>query len=596
MDAEHTAVAAVRQFSQFARARLSRSLSPLILPLIISWLPLVCVVLLGLVVLYMTFVPQLPTEPGLTLRHWTELARPFVLKRVIPNTLIVGICTVLVTIFFAGPMAWLLNRTTLPLRNFFMASIAIVVIVPGFVKAMGWIILINERIGLVNKAIAAFLGWASVPLSLENPYGMAWVMGLSLTPTMFFLISGPMRALDPSLEEAAGVSGANRWWTFLRVSMPLVWPAILGGAIYNFMTAISIFEIPAMLGAAGGKAPVLSAELFYAVRPSESAGDISYGVAGVYGALIAIPSLGALYCYHRVMTKAHRYGVITGKGYRPREVDLGRFKYLGLGFVILYLMLAVVFPMLVLVWMSLLPIMQMPSMDALSKISLLNYRPDFFLALIGGAEVIWNTVMLVLSVPLVAVFFSVVISWVVVRTRVRGRRAMDTIAILPHAIPGLAFAFALFIVALLAEVWFEQVTLLGTVTIIVFANVLNRLAYGTRITNAALLQVHSELEESARVCGARTDVAIWRVLVPLIKPSLVFGALWTAMLTFREVSMALFLSGPENQVLSVSVWRTWEAGDMGQSAAAAVVMVGITGLLLLITLTVTGGRLSAPRE
>ena len=241
--------------------RLNRILGPHILPLFLSWIALSSVIALTIFVLYMTFVPGLPFDPGLTLDHWTDLADSYLVLEVIPNTLIVGVGTVLVTVFFAGPLAWLLNRTSLPFRNVFMALIATVIVVPGFVKALGWIMLINEHIGLINNGLAALLGVDRIPMNLNNPYGMAWVMGLALTPSMFFLISGPMRALDPSLEEAAGISGASRWWTFVGISLPLVWPAILGGAIYNVMTAISLFEIPAMLGGASGKAPVLASEL-----------------------------------------------------------------------------------------------------------------------------------------------------------------------------------------------------------------------------------------------------------------------------------------------------------------------------------------------
>ncbi|MEE9144898.1 MAG: hypothetical protein V3U06_09050, partial [Candidatus Binatia bacterium] len=178
------------------------------LPLICSWLILSVVVVLVLFVLYMTFVPGLPTEPGFTLEHWTGIVNSHMVTEVLPNTLIVGFGTILVVTFFALPLAWLLNRTSLPFRDTFIALMAVVVIVPGFIKAMGWVMLLNERIGIVNKGLEALLGLETVPLTvMNNPYGMAWVMGLMLTPTMFFLISGPMRALDPSLEEAASVSG-----------------------------------------------------------------------------------------------------------------------------------------------------------------------------------------------------------------------------------------------------------------------------------------------------------------------------------------------------------------------------------------------------
>lgn len=346
-----------------------------------------------------------------------------------------------------------------------------------------------------------------------------------------------------------------------------------------------------MLGAAGGQAPVLATELFYAVRPATGESTmISYGAAGVYGVVIAVPCLAALYFYHRALDKAYRYSVITAKGYRPREQELGGWKYAALAFVGVYILLAAVMPMLVIGWMSLFPFVRMPSWEAWSKASLSNYDPEYFFAILGGTQVIWNTFMLVVSVPALVLLFSVMISWVVVRTRLPLRRLMDSIAILPHAVPGLAFAFALFIVALLLDIWVPWLPLRGTIGLIAIAHLMERVTYATRITNAALLQIQQELEESARVCGARTLTTIWRVLVPLVKPSLVFAGLWTTLLTFREVSMALFLAGPRNQVLSVGVWLAWEAGNIGPASAGAVVMVGIIGVFLLIALALTGGR------
>lgn len=562
---------------------------------VLALIPLTAIVLLILFVMYMTFVPGLPTEPGWTLANWTQAVRPYVLNTVIPNTIIVGVGTTLIALFFACPLAFLLNRTAMPGRNLFIAMIAATVIIPGFIKAMGWIMLVNERIGMINKWVAALLGIDRLHVNLDNPYGMAWIMGLMLTPTLFFLISGSMRSLDPSMEDAAGVSGANKFWVFMRVSLPLVWPGILGGAIYIFMTAISIFDVPAMLGAAGGKAPVLSSELFYAVRPTiPEAGELRYGAAGVYAALIAAPSLVALYYYHQVLAKAHNYAVITGKGYRPRDVDLGRFKWFGVGFVMTYLLLAMLLPLLVLLWISLLPLIQMPSAAAFAKISLVNYR-DFW-AELSGLYVIRNTIYLVLSVSVISLLFSFMISWVVVRTTLPGRQAMDTIAMIPHAFPGIAFAFALLMIGIFASRWTPWLPVAGTVGVIVFAEVLNRISYTTRITNAALLQVAPELEHCARVCGAGNIPTMARVVAPLIGPSLLFAALWTALLTFREVSVALMLTQTNNTVMSVAVWRLWTHGHMGQAAAAAMVMTGVMGLALLMCLMVTRGQLMQHRQ
>ncbi len=578
--------------------RLKETLGPMSithgLPLVCSWLILSFIVALLLFVFYMTFVPGLPTEPGLTLKHWVNIAHSHMLTEVVPNTVIVGFGAVLVSTCFSLPLAWLLNRTSLPFRNTFITMMAMVVIVPGFITAMGWIMLVNDRIGLVNKAIGGLIGLETVPLTVvNNPFGIAWVLGLVLTPTMFFLISGPMRTLDPTLEEAAAVAGLNQWRTLLRVSSPLMWPATLAGMIYTFMTAISIFEVPAMLGAASGKVPVLSTELFYAVRPGgNDLADIAYGAAGVYGTLIAVPSIVALYFYLRVLTRAKRYEVITGKAYRPRDMDLGSYQWLGLGFVLLYLSLAVVLPMTVLAWSSLLPYLMMPSFEALSKVNLSNY--DDLLINLGGISVVRNTLVLMVSVSLLVLFFSFMISWLVVRAKVRLHKLMDVIAMLPHAIPGLAFAFALVMLGIVASLWFPNLPLAGTLGIIMVANVINRLSYGTRITNAALVQVQQELEECAQLCGARNATIMWRIIVPLVKPSLVYAGLWTAMLTFREVSMALMLSESHNRVLSISIWGLWQTGNLGIAAAGAVVMVLTMGVLMVFTLRFAGS--SAVRQ
>jgi len=237
------------QASQALKRAIGRGQFANLIPLGSSWLILLLIVSLVLFVFYMTFVPGIPTEPGWTLAHWANVTGPHMLTEVLPNTVAVGVGTTLVATFFAVPLAWLLNRTSLPYRGTLMTLVAVSSIVPSFLQAMGWIMLLNERIGIINRAVASLLDIQTVSVSVtENPWGSAWVMGLSLTATMFFLISGPMRTLDPALEEAAAVAGNSAWTTTWRVTLPLIWPAILAGIIYVFMIAISLFEVPALLG------------------------------------------------------------------------------------------------------------------------------------------------------------------------------------------------------------------------------------------------------------------------------------------------------------------------------------------------------------
>ena len=436
-------------------------------------IPLILVVGLALLVFYTTFVPQLPTTLRFTLDHWTSLANSSLWSRVIPNTLIVGFGAVAVTLFFAAPMAWLIIRTTIPFRNALLTCIALVMVLPPFVKSMGWVLMLNERIGIINKIMVALLPIDSFPVSLNNVWGIAWVMGLTLVPSTFFLIAGPMRQMDPALEEASAICGVSRYKTLRYVSLPLVWPAVIASGIFTFMTAISLFEVPAIVMGLGGGTPLLATEMFFAVY-SESGTAIRYGAAGVYGVLMMVPCLVGLYFYFKVIDKGHRYSVVTGKGYRPRDVDIGAWKWPALAFIGFFLLCAAILPFLWLVWISLASF-RLPGIEALAHLNFRYYQPDYIVSAFGGWPVILNTLMLIVATCIGVIFFSVMISWVVVRTKLRVRRAMDAAAMLPHAIPGLAFAFALFIAALTLEIW-SGMLLVGTLTIRVVANVLDHLS------------------------------------------------------------------------------------------------------------------------
>jgi iron(III) transport system permease protein len=556
-------------------------------PLVAAWLPLGLIVGLLAFTLVMTFIPGLPTDGGWTLDNWANLGSPYFFARVLPNTVVLGVVSTVIAGLFGFPIAWLVNRTDMPFRRGFATLMALIVVVPGYAAAMGWILLVDQHIGLFNFALSALFHVGSVPLTISNNLlGIGWVMGLILVPAVFFLLAGPMRALDPALEEAARMSGAGPWEIFLRVDLPLMRPALLGALIYTFISSVSIFEVPALLGAASGKVPVLATALFYAVRPAgPQTGSFAYGVAGVYGLVLIVPCLLAMSFYLRLLDRAERYAVIGGKAYRPHDVKLGRSQWPAVLFVGFYVSLALLLPLLVLVWASLLPVLQLPSTALLAKLTFQNYAG--LLVALGGTRVLSNTVTLVLVVSALVTFFSLMISWVVVRTRLRQRKVLDVLSMLPHAVPGLAFAFAFAMLGILAARWLPWLPLGGTLVFIVLCDLIQRLPYGTRLSNAALIQVQRELEEAAEMSGANTVTTMRRVLFPLIRPSIVYLAVWTALLTLQEVSMALFLSGPQNIVLSVSIFQLWNDGNLEPAAAGTVVLTillaGATWIVLRLT-------------
>jgi iron(III) transport system permease protein len=417
---------------------------------------------------------------------------------------------------------------------------------------------------------------------------MAWVLGLSLTPSVFFMVSGAMRSLNSELSEAAAVARISPLRTLMQIELPMLWPAILGAGLYTFMTSIAIFEVPALLGGAGGTLGVLSTELFYAVQPIAPVPEIDYGAAGVYGSLIMIPSFFAMYFYLRAISRYHEYAVVTGRGYASRLTDMGRAKSLGVGFVGLYLALALALPILVLIWGSLQITIRPPSVRALSNLTLRNYAQ--FLPSMGGWRPLVNTIVLMIVVPTGVMFVSFMISWLVIRTKLRFRGTIDMTAFSSHAIPAIAIAFDLYLAALCAGRW---IPLTGTLFIIGLAHALMLLAPATRITNAALLQIHPQLAEAAQICRANETVSMFRVIAPLVRSSLVYGAVWTALLSAREVTTALFLRGNENVVFSVAVWQLWQSGSRALAAPAALLLIAIIAAFAVITMTLAkrlGGR------
>jgi iron(III) transport system permease protein len=561
-----------------------RALGPFAGPAVVSWLALICVVGVAVFMLYMTFVATLPTSPEYTLRHWAAFFRPYVLTTVVPNTIVVAVTTVVVAAGFAVPLAWLLNATSLPLARFYSMLIAAKIAIPGFITAMGWTLIINPRSGLLNQWLGGLVGQPSVPFDVQNPVGMGWVMGLVLTSPLFLLLSGPVRSLGSGFLEASAVAGASGPQRLRYIVLPLMWPAVLGGMIYTGMSALSIFEIPALLGGASGSQAVLATELFYAAHPA-GANQPVYGAAGVFGVIVSLAGLVGLYYYYQVLGRSSQYATISAMNHPGRVWPLSRGgKIAGTAFVWLFLLLGVLLPLFMLVWNSLLPFYQPPSLQALGSLTLRNYNG--LLSSVGGIGPFTNTLVLLLVVPLLVVIFCFATSYVVVRSRLRMRKAMDTLAMLPHAIPHVAIAFSVLMFGLVASSWLP---LIGTMAIIVVAQTIAFLAGGTRIMNAALLQISPDLEEAARVAGAQNRTLFAWVTLPLVRDSLVFCFLWTALLAAREVSMALFLAGTNNRVFAVAVWILWQGGLLAYAAAAGVVLVLAMSVVAILALVV-GGR------
>jgi iron(III) transport system permease protein len=442
---------------------------------------------------------------------------------------------------------------------------------PGMLQAMAYVLLLSPRIGFINKLIAP-LGIG--PINVYSLVGMIFLEGIRLVPSAFLVLVPLLRSMDPSLEEAAAISGAQPSATLRKVTLRLMIPGLLAIAIYQGMTAFEAFEIPGILGLPGNV--YVFATRVYAIINSTD-GIPNYGEANALSIVYVIIGLSATMLYARVIARSERYSIITGKGYRPRMFALGGWRWPIFGLVFLFLLFSIILPFFVLLYISFLPFVQQPSLDAFHMMSFSNYS-----GLWDGPRVVnmlKNTFLMVVTASTLTVAFSFVISTIVVRSKFRGRKALDQLAFMPHAIPGIVMGIAF--LWLFLEGRRFGVDLFGGVWSIAIAFTVGFIAYGTRSMNAAMLQIHKDLEEAAQISGAPQWRTVWRVLLPLMLPTLVGVWIWAMLQAVRQVGYPLLLTeGSENEVLSVLVWRLWNEGQIGAVGAIGSIMIVV---LLLVT-------------
>ena len=526
-----------------------------------------------------------PGHGEFTMENFAKVATdPFGYK-VLLNTLIFAVGATAIAIGIGAPLAWAVARTDIPFRKSVILLLGMILIVPGFLQAMGWALMLSPNIGIVNRALMEFFDLENAPFNVYSLAGMTFAEGLSLVPPAYFIISAVFSGMDGSLEEAAYMSGAGKFRTFFRVNLPLAWPAIAAAAIYVFVLAFAVFEVPMVLGFPD-RIFVFSTMLYFLVH-LQNAGLPEYGVAAAYGAVVMVASLVMAVYYSRLIGNSRKYATITGKGRRSKLLSLGKWRPLAAALMALYFMLALGLPLLVLIYYSLLPYFQLPSMEALGSMTLQNYVNIYTRQ---GFRPLLNTGILVIVVPVVVVFISGAISWVVVRSRMRGRSLIDNIAFLPIAVPRIVLAVSILYLALAMR---EFLPVYGTLAVIAVAHVIAFMSFATRTLNGAMLQIHPDLEDSGRLSGASLSRVLRRITGPLLKPALFSAWFWVMLLSFREVTMAVILTSVDSVVLPVQIWNLWNTGSPHQAAAGAV-FLAVIALALMVMMRRLTERVFAP--
>lgn len=527
-------------------------------------LPIVLIVILVGAVAKLAFQESV-LDDSPTLRHFVELATDPAAALALRNTAEFAVLTALWAVAFGLPIAWLVERSDLGKKAAVSTLMSIGVLIPGFIYAMGWILFAHPRSGLLTRFVQD-LGVDRAPLDLLTIPAMAWVEGMALAPVVFILTGASLRSMDASLEESAQMCGAGFLTRLRRVTLPLVLPGLLGATIYVLTIALSSFDVPLLIGISN-RIFVFSTFLFTRVQRFE--GAPAYEVAAAFSFVMIAFGVLLAWLYGRVLVRARYFQVVTGKGYRPRLTPLGRWRLAAWTFLISYVALAVALPLLVLVWTSFLPFPQLPSERAFSLLTIRNYT-ELNLPLIERA--VRSTLLLMLFAPLLALAAALAISWFVLRTRSRLRLAFDFLAFLPHAVPRIVFAFGA--VMLTIGTWVRlPIDLYGSLALLILVMALVQIPFATRLLNASLIQIHGELEEAARIAGAGTLTTLRRVTIPLIRPALMYGWVWLALLAYRDLTLPTMLRSGDNITLSAVFYDNYQTGLLGPLAALVVLML-----------------------
>jgi iron(III) transport system permease protein len=514
-----------------------------------------------------------PVVEGLSLRHLsvanflTVVANPNVADA-LANTLLACGGGTAIAVVIGLLFSWIVVRTNTPFRGFIAATSILPLFAPPLVAGVAWSILGSPKTGLINTAFKwAGLDWHVDFYSLS---GLVFVFGIYYAPYVYMFTSSALRNMDPSLEEAAEISGASAFATLFSVTFPLIMPAIVSGMLLSFIVMLGIYGVPAVLGAPAN-INVLTTYIFKLTNWSPPLYNTAAAVA-----IILMVVTGALVFLQQKVLSGRSYTTVAGKAFRPRTLDLGRWRWFTFSLGLIYLVIVVVLPMLALIvaaFRKFMFIRDIASLFDLRQYSLVHFNAIFDNPL--TIRSIYNAVEVGLITAVVGGALAFAIGYTVHRTHVPGRRLIDLIATLPVAIPGLVIGVAY----LWAWIGIPG-GLYGTLWILALAFIARFMPDTVKALSTSFLQIHRELEEAAWVCGKGMLTTIASIVLPLARPGVIASMTLLFVLAIRELGSSLFLYTSNTMVMSVLLLDYYEGGNIGKTAAFSLVQTVLLGALI----------------
>lgn len=517
------------------------------------------------------FTPQVADTPAMfTFGNYRIAYGSPETLRTLGNSLEFALGAALVSFFIGTLLAWIIERTNTPFRKLFYAITIVPLIIPGILFTISWIFLASPKIGVLNVALMSIFGFSKPVFNIYSMGGMIWVDGLHYSTMAFLLMSAAFRGMDPSLEESSLMSGAGIARTMWRITLRLAFPAVVSTLLILFVRALESFEVPALIGLPV-KLQVFTSSIYEAIEQYPS----QVGLASSYSMLLLLITSVGLYLQSRVASRGGKYTTMSGKGFRPRQMDLGVWRFVTAGIFVVYFLLIVALPLAVLIWSSLQKYYRSPSLAAAHHLTLDAYRYIIHLPALRAA--VLNSLLLSFGCATAVMLLSAVICWIVVKTKLPGRWLLDNLASLPLVFPGLVLGLSFMIVSLKVDIG-----IYGTLWILLLAYITRFMPYGMRYTNTSMIQIHKELEESAAMSCATWSATFYRIVLPLLKPGLMAGWIYVLIVSIRELSSSILLYSPGSETVSIVIWELWQNGQYVELSALSVMLILV--LLALVSL------------
>jgi len=501
--------------------------------------------------------------------------------RVIPkafvNTLLISTGSTVVATFFGVSLAWINARTNCPGRDKLEPYNLIPFFLSPFVGAIAWHNLAAPRTGLLNNWAQDYLGAPGPILNVDNIYGIIWVTGIFFAPLVYLFVVGSLRRMDPSLEDSARTTGAGLLRTTMTVTLPLVMPGILSGAIIVFVTSAGEFGVPFKLGAPYGW-QTLTTQIF-----SKAVGDDANHYLGAAMSMsLGVITAAFIYVQQRYIAP-RSFTTVTGKGFRPNVLDLGPWKWVAFGYNVAFILVAVVLPIFCLFVVSLHPVWEGHIISA--DVSFHNYVKTLFFwrrdSIQAATNGIYNSFILAFVGATIAIILSLVVSHMIHRTKGFGARVLDFLCVVPIGFPGIVLAMGVLVTYIKTPIY-------ATLWIILLGYITRFFPYGQRNVSSVMLAISEELDQSSRMAGASWFTTLRRITIPLLKPGIFAGWVLLFIIFLRELSISIILYTSGTETLSVGVYYLSNFENEPLTAALSIAQTVVLLLCVLIFRRVAG--------